>query len=108
MGNIGFTGKTISKKLDKKTIQNGGLKIINMPIANCKVASELELVTVEVGGYKSYIHYNKSREEEHRKDKENKRKRSLKRQVKQSAGRSRFEDLPSFEMTFSTHAGESK
>lgn len=82
MGNIGFTGRTISKKLDSKIVYKGGLQNIIMPIIECKVGSELETTRVEIGGYPSHIHYNKFREEQHRKDKENKRKRSLKRQQK--------------------------
>ena len=33
MTNLGFTGKEISKKLDTKTILNGGLQIVTMPTA---------------------------------------------------------------------------
>lgn len=70
-GNIGFTGREITKKLDTETIRKGGLEIIEMPTAQCKVASELEEITVEVGGYPSFINYNKFREAQHRDDKFN-------------------------------------
>ena len=78
MTNWGFTGKEISKKLDNKTIQNGGLQIVTMPIA--KVSNEVD--TIEYGGYLSFTHYNKAREEQHKQDKSNKSFRKLRRHVK--------------------------
>lgn len=89
MNNYGFTGKEISKKLDKKTIQRGGLETINMPVANCKVASELELVTVEVGGWKSYVNYNKDREIQFKKHHEKKSLRNIKKKVRSNKLRNR-------------------
>lgn len=78
MTNIGFTGKEISKKLDSKTIKNGGLQVVTMPIA--KVSSEPE--TIEFGGYQSLVHYNKDRETQHNKDKWNKSMRKLRRNIR--------------------------
>lgn len=78
MTNLGFTGKEISKKLDNKTIRNGGLVTVTMPIA--KVSNEVD--TVEYGGYKSLIHYNKDRETQHNQDKFNKSMRKLRRNIK--------------------------
>lgn len=79
MTNWGFTGKEISKKLDNKTIQKGGLQIVTMPIA--KISND-EVDTIEYGGYLSFTHYNKAREEQHKQDKSNKSFRKLRRHVK--------------------------
>ena len=92
---IAFTGKKISEKLDNKTIRKGGCTIINIPIIECNLASEHESMTLQVGGYPSIINYNKHRERQHKTDKENKRFRSLKREIKRLAGCSNGEDLPS-------------
>ena len=78
MTNWGFTGKEISKKLDNKTIRNGGLTIITMPIIN--VSNEVD--TIEYGGYKGLVHYNVDREEQHKQDKFNKSMRKLRRNIK--------------------------
>ena len=79
MTNIGFTGKEISKKLYPKTIKNGGLQIVIMPIA--KVSNEVE--TIEFGGYKSLVYYNKDREEQFKQKKFNKTMRKLRRNLRQ-------------------------
>ena len=98
MGNIGFTGRLLSKKLDEDTIRKGGVQQITTPILNCKVASELELVTIEVGGYPTLVNYNKHREKQYKIDKQEKRERSLKRQIKRFAGCKTGDELPSPEI----------
>ena len=77
MANYGFTGREITKKLDTKTIRKGGLEIISMPTGKCKTNSELEAVTVEIGGWKGIINYNKFREAQYKDDKFNKSMRRL-------------------------------
>ncbi|HET9773705.1 MAG TPA: hypothetical protein VFP25_01850 [Nitrososphaeraceae archaeon] len=105
MNNYGFTGKTISKKLDPNTIKNGGLETITMPIARCNFSDMGK--KVEIGGFESIVHYNKDSENKSKLERQLKRTRSLKRQIKRQAGCRLYEDLPSFEMTItSTHAGE--
>lgn len=93
MTNIGFKGSLLSKKLDPKTVNNGGLEIINLPILNCKIASELELTSVEIGGYRSFINYNKFREEQHTTEKFNKSMRKLRRNIRNKNGRMRGETI---------------
>jgi hypothetical protein len=95
MGNIGYTGRVLSKQLDDETIKKGGLQQVNTPILNCKIASELETMTVEVGGYPTLVNYNKHREKQHKIEKQQKRERSLKRQIKRFGGRSNGDELPS-------------
>lgn len=97
MTQIAFTGRKISKKLDQKIIRNGGFTITNVPVVECSLASEHDTLRIEVGGYPSVIVYNKHRERQHTKDKENKRLRSLNRQIKRFAGRRKAEDFPSFD-----------
>lgn len=80
MGNYSFVGKEISKILDKKTIQNGGLQLVTMPTASIKIEENMIL---KVGGYKSFINYNKYREQEHKDIKFQKKMRSLRRNIKQ-------------------------
>lgn len=94
-GNWNYKSSELAKRLSKDTINKGGIEQINAPILNCKVASELELTTVEVGGYPTLVNYNKHREKEHKKLKEQKRLRSLKRQIKRFAGCKNGDDLPS-------------
>ena len=94
MGNIGYTGRILSVLLDENIIRKGGLQQILTPILNCKIASELETVTVEIGGYPTLINYNIHREKQHRKHKEDKRERSLKRQLKRKHGCSNGLDFP--------------
>lgn len=103
MNNYGFTGKTISKKLNPTTIKNGGIETIIMPIARCNFT---DVGKVEIGGYESLVHYNKDMENQTKLERQLKRKRSLKRQIQRLAGCRLYEDLPSFEMNISTHAGE--
>jgi hypothetical protein len=103
---IGITGRKISEVLDNEVIEDGGLVTIDLPVIECSLASEHETQKVQIGGYRSFINYNKHREQQHRKDKENKRLRSLKRQIKNIEGRSRYEDFPSSDMTISTYSGE--
>jgi hypothetical protein len=95
MTNYGFTGRTLSKKLDEDTIRKGGLEQITAPVIDCKIASELELVTVEMGGYPTLVNYNIHREKKHKQLKQEKRSRSLKRQIKRFAGRQNGDELPS-------------
>lgn len=82
MTNYSFTGKEITKKLDTKTIKNGGLEIVTLPIA--KVSNEVE--TIEFGGYLSLINYNKDREQQFKIDKSNKSMRKLKKNLKHKLG----------------------
>lgn len=82
MTNYGFTGRLLSKKLKKDTIRKGGLEQINTPVLNCKIASELETVTVELGGYPTLVNYNKDREIQHQKNRENREIRKLKRNIR--------------------------
>jgi len=90
MGNIGYTGKILSEKLDSKTIRDGGLQQITIPILRCM----LEIQKIEVGGYPSLVHYNIDRERQHKKHREHKRLRSLKRQIKRKASCQNGLDFP--------------
>ena len=78
MTNYNFTGNKISKELDSKTIQKGGLQTILMPVIKCNVGER----KTEFGGYPSLIHYNKFREEQHNTDKFNKSMRKLRRNLR--------------------------
>lgn len=91
MTNYGFTGNTISKKLDTKTIQNGGLELITMPIAHCNFS---DIGKVEIGGYKSLVHYNKDRENQFKQDKSNRSMRRIKKSIKNKKLRNSGETLP--------------
>lgn len=82
MTQIGFTGEKISQELDTKTIRKGGCIIKNIPVVDCSLASEHETMTVQVGGYRSIINYNKHRERQHRSDKFNQTIRELNRNIK--------------------------
>ena len=95
MTQIAFTGRKISEQLDTKTIRKGGLTITNVPIVKCSLASEHETMSIEVGGYPYLINYNKHREKQHKIDKENKRMRYLKKQIKRFGGCKTGLDLPS-------------
>jgi hypothetical protein len=108
MGNIGYTGRVLSKQLDDETIKKGGLQQVNTPILNCKIASELETMTVEVGGYPTLVHYNKHREKQHKKLRQQKRERSLKRQIKRFSCCNTGEDFPSPDLTYLNKEGGSK
>ena len=105
MTQIAFTGRKISEQLDTKTIRKGGLTITNVPIVKCSLASEHETMSIEVGGYPSLINYNKHREKQHKIDKENKRLRSLKRQIKRFGGCRTGEDLPSSALSLNSSMG---
>ena len=108
MGNIGFTGRKLSERLDAETIRKGGIEQINAPVLNCKVASELEEITVEVGGYPTLVNYNKHREKAHKQLKQQKRSRSLKRQITRFAGRRTGDELPSPETHLDSCRGHIK
>ena len=95
MGNWNYKSSELAKRLSDETIKKGGIEQINAPILNCKVASELEEVTVEIGGYPTFVNYNKHREKQHKKLKQQKRERSLKRQIKRFGGRKTGDELPS-------------
>lgn len=95
MTQIGLTGRKISEKLDPELIRDGGMTIIDLPVVSCSLASEHETMKVEMFAYRSIIVYNKHREKQHRKDKENKRLRSLKRQIKNMSYRKTGDELPS-------------
>lgn len=81
-GNLGFVSKEICKKLDKKTIQNGGLENIEMPIAIIRQHDDSDNKILEVGGYRSLVHYNKQREEDSKIERENKTFRRLKKNIR--------------------------
>jgi hypothetical protein len=95
LGNWNYKSSELAKRLSKDTIRKGGIQQINAPIINCHVASDLELMTVEMGGYPTLVNYNKDREKQHKKDTADKRLRSLKRQIKRFGGRSNGDELPS-------------
>ncbi len=95
MGNWNYRSSELAKRLSEDTINKGGVQQINAPILNCHVASDLELMTVQMGGDPILVNYNKHREKEHKKEIVNKRFRSLKRQQKRFAGRKNGDDLPS-------------
>lgn len=78
-GNIGFTGKEISKKLDTRTIKNGGLAIVTMPTASIKIEEENRVL--EVGGYRSFVNYNKHREKENKDIKFQRKMRRLRKNL---------------------------
>ena len=82
MGNWNYRSSELAKRLSEDTINKGGVQQINAPILNCHVASDLELMTVQMGGDPILVNYNKHREKEHKKEIVNKRFRSLKRQIK--------------------------
>lgn len=105
MGNIGYRASVLAKKLSKETIRKGGVQQINAPILNCKIASELELTTVEIGGYPTLVNYNKNREKQNALDKQHKRARSLNRQIKRLGGRNNGEELPSLETRLDSSRG---
>lgn len=95
MGNWNYRSSELAKHLNPETIDNGGLEQITTPTLECKVSSELEEVTIKVGGYPTYVNYNKHREKEHKKLKEQKRLRSLKKQIKRFSCCRTGEDFPS-------------
>lgn len=95
MGNWNYRSSELAKRLSEDTINKGGIQQINAPILNCHVASDLELMTVQMGGDPILVNYNKHREKQHKKDTEDKRLRSLKRQIKRFGGRSNGDELPS-------------
>ena len=101
MTNYNFTGNKISKELNKETIQNGGLETIVMPVIRCDVGEH----KTEFGGYKSLIHYNKFREEQNKINKENKRLRSLNRQIKRIGSCRNGDELPSPEIHLNPSKG---
>lgn len=105
MGNWNYKASELAKRLSKDTIRKGGIEQINAPILNCKVASELELMTVEMGGDPILVHYNKNREKEHKKLKEQKRFRSLKKQIKRFSCCNTGLDFPSPDLRLNKEGG---
>ena len=87
MGNWNYRSSELAKRLKPETIRNGGIEQINAPVLNCKVSSELDVLTVQMGGDVVLVNYNKHREKQHQKDREQKRFRSLNKQIKRFAGR---------------------
>jgi hypothetical protein len=81
-GNWNYRSSELAKRLHKDTIRKGGIQQITTPILNCKIASELEEITVEVGGYPTLVNYNKHRETQATIDRFNKKMRSLRRNIK--------------------------
>lgn len=73
MGNWNYLSRELAKRLHKDTIRKGGIQQINTPVLNCKVASELEEITVQMIGDPILVNYNKFRERQYRKDRENNR-----------------------------------
>ena len=55
---------------------------------------ENEHQSIKFGGYKAIVHYNRQKEEQHRKDKFNKRLRQLRQRNRREASRRRHEDTP--------------
>jgi hypothetical protein len=107
-GNWNYKSSELAKRLSKDTIRKGGIQQINAPVINCHVASDLELMTVEMGGDPILVHYNKDREKQHKIDKQHKRERSLKRQIKRFGGRSTGLDLPSPDLYLDSSRGNTK
>ena len=95
MGNWNYRSSELAKLLSKDTITKGGLEQISAPTLECKVSSELDVLTVKMGGDPIFVNYNKDREREHKQLKQHKRERSLKRQIKRFGGRKNGEDFPS-------------
>ena len=95
MGNWNYRSSELAKRLSEETIRDGGIEQINAPVLNCKVSSELDILTVQMGGDVVLVNYNKHREKQHKKLQEQKRLRSLKREIKRFAGRSNGDELPS-------------
>lgn len=73
MGNWNYRNTELAKRLSKETIRKEGIEQINAPILNCRIASELEEATVQVGGYPTLVNYNKHKEKQYKKDRENNR-----------------------------------
>ena len=82
MTNYGFTGFTLSKKMKKELVKNGGFQNMVLPIVNTHLS--YEDVKIEFGGYNAIVNYNKNREIQYKIDKENRRMRRLKKQQKRS------------------------
>jgi hypothetical protein len=82
MTNIGIKGRVITKKLSRKVVTKGGLQTINLPIIKTKLTNEHDTLEVEFGGYKTFINYNKHREQQHRKDKFNQKIRATNRNIR--------------------------
>lgn len=108
MGNWNYKSSELSKLLTDETIQNGGVQQVNSPIMNCKVSSELESTTVQIGGYPTLVNYNTHREKQHKKNKEEKRIRSLKKQIKRFSCRKNGDDLPSPDVHLGKEGGSKK
>lgn len=105
MGNWNYKSSELAKRLSEDTIRNGGIEQINAPILNCKVSSELDVLTVQMGGDPIIVNYNKHREKEHKKLKEQKRLRSLKREIKRFSCCRTGEDFPSPDLHLNKEGG---
>ena len=68
-----YKSRVLAKRLSRETIRKGDIQQINAPIPNCKVVSELEEITVQMGGDPILVNYNKFRERQYGKDRENNR-----------------------------------
>jgi len=108
MGNWNYKSSELAKRLDKETIRKGGIQQINAPILNCKVASDLEPMTVQMGGDRIFVSYNKHREKQHKKETEDKRLRSLKRQIKRFSCRNTGLDFPNPDLRLDKEGGPTK
>src|SRR5687768_1392144 len=100
MGNWNYRSSELAKRLTEDTIKRGGLEQIKAPTIECKVSSELDVLTVKMGGDPILVNYNKHREKEHKKLKQHKRERSLKRQIKRFGGCRTGEDFPAPDLNY--------
>ncbi|MDF2736318.1 MAG: hypothetical protein K0S93_174 [Nitrososphaeraceae archaeon] len=108
MGNWNFEGHKLTKCLKPETIKRGGLQQITTPILECKVSSELEEMTIQMGGYRTFINYNKHREKQHKKAKQQKRFRTLNKQIKRFSCRNTGLDFPDPDLRLDKEGGHTK
>jgi hypothetical protein len=108
MGNWNYKSNELAKRLLKETVQKGGLEQIKAPTLECKVSSELDVLTVKMGGDPILVNYNKHREKQHKREKQLKRTRSLKRQIKRIGGRLNGDELPTTSSPVTTHLDSSR
>ena len=108
MGNWNYRSSELAKRLKPETIRDGGIEQINAPVLNCKVSSELDVLTVQMGGDVVLVNYNKHREKQHKKLKEQKRLRSLKKQIKRFSCRKTGDEFPSPETHLDKEGGRIK
>lgn len=83
--------KKLYDRLNKNILDKP--QIITVPTATIK-NPENDNQSIKFGGYKAIVHYNMQKEEQHRKDKFNKRLRQLRQRNRREASRRRHEDTP--------------